>query len=114
MPKWTSNNGTLSAYIVMTDKKNFDKETFLLMGVTHTYIKEIKLSKYKVNSTRKYINLLDSKAKNESDNLNDKSTKVDNDEKPITHLLMRLNVFTLERSINFLRNNIPEEIVRDL
>jgi hypothetical protein len=95
----------------MTDKKNFDKETFLLMGVTHTYIKEIRLSKYKLNSTRKYINLLDNQVKNESENLNEKSAKI---EKPITHLLTRLNVFTLEKSINFLRNQIPEEIVRDL
>jgi hypothetical protein len=97
----------------MTDKKNFDKETFLLTGVPHTYIKEIKLSKYKLNSTRKYINLLDNKVNNESDVLNEKSTK-DKDEKPITHLLIRLNVFTLERSIHLLRNHVPEEIARDL
>ena len=93
----------------MTDRKNLNKSTFSFRS--RTYVKEMKLSKYKVNKTEKYINLLGNKPNetNIFDTLRKSKTS-----KPITHLVKTVFVFSLERSINFHKNHIPEEIIHDL
>lgn len=74
------------------------------------FYKTIKLSKYRLNKTDKYVNLLE---RSNLADLND-SFGSDKNEKPITHLLTVLNVNTLDSMIDFDRNQIPQEFIADL
>jgi hypothetical protein len=114
LPKWTLKNGTLVGYVVITEKKNLNKSLLALRPDTQTYLKEITLSKYQLNNTQQFINLLDPKIKAKDSTETPNVTPSSKNTKPITHLLKKINIFTLERHINFIRNQIPEEIVGDI
>ena len=109
IPSWTIKNGTMNLYIVLTEKQNLKKNEFSFSPEsTRTVLREVSLSKYKLNSTNKFINLLDSSLQSE------KSAHQKKAEKPVTHLLTRFNLFTMSSNINFDRNQVPQEIYGDL
>lgn len=70
------------------------------------------LSKYKQNRTNVYVNLLESKEEKLKKEATLSSTNEEN--KPITHLLININVYTMDSVIDFKRDEIPGEIYQDL
>jgi len=109
IPNWTMKNGTMSLFVVLTEKRNLKKNEFSFSPEsTRTVLRELSLSKYKLNSTNKFINLLDASLQSDT---NSHQKKV---EKPVTHLLTKLNLFTMSSNINLDRNHVPQEIYGDL
>ncbi len=105
VPYWTRRNGTLSVYIVLTSTRNIESaEDFAFRDSTYTSVKRLKLSKYRLNRTSKYVNLL------ESDSQQLEHTK----SQPITHLLSKVNLLIMDSRANFPTDRIPEELFHDL
>ena len=113
LPYWTHQNGTLFAYVVLTQAKNMEPTNgngdFAFRASTFTSVKRFKLSKYKPNATSKYVNLLDASTSSSASPSNTNVTK-----KPITHLLSEINILTLDSQINFPNDQIPEELFHDI
>ncbi len=83
---------------------------FQLSRFSYSVVKELKLTKYKLNSTEKYVNLLESKK-----SLDPKAS--DNyfgEKKTLTHLLRRVTVYTMDSQINFDRQQVPDELIFDI
>ena len=110
MPWRTQNNGTLDAYIVLSRNKNFKDESssFHLSPRSLTVVKEISLTKYKLNDTQKYINLLESKSKSK-----EQSSNID-EKKILTHLIKKFTIFTMDSQIDFDRFHLPQELIYDI
>ena len=111
LPKRTKKNGTLTAYVVLTKAKNFkaDSNNFALAHNTYSVIKELPLTRYKANSTGKYVNLLESqKSDNSHEKVKDKSKK------PMTHMLSRVTIYTMDSQIDFDRYQVPDELIHDI
>lgn len=111
LPVKTQKNGSLSAFLILSQKKNFQSDlSFQLTRSTHTVIKKLELSKYKQNSSEKYVNLLESKKAKEGMKFSNK-----NEEKKIlTHLLNKVSIYTMDSQIDFDRYQIPEELYPDI
>lgn len=116
IPKRTQNNGTLPAYLLLTHRKNLKSgDSFQFSTNSYSYTKRIPLSNYRLNKTKIYVNLLEG-ATNSDKSINDMNNQVKNqeDDKPLTHLLTRLRVYTMDSLINLDRNKIPAELIPDL
>ena len=97
----------------MSKNENFQETSFSLSTNSYTVIKELSLSKYKLNNTKKFVNLLEATAKfKENDEAN--STVPVKEEKPVTHILSKFSIFTLDSQINFDNQQIPSEFYHDL
>lgn len=73
------------------------------------------LTKYKLNDTEKYVNLLNRK-KVESDEKSETKRSDRNNErkKVLTHLLSRFTIYTMDSEIDFDRYQVPDELVHDI
>lgn len=70
------------------------------------------MTRYKMNSTGKFVNLLDSqKARN---TVSDGKEKKKNNEPKITHMLSRVTIYTMDSQIDFDRYQIPDELYHDI
>jgi hypothetical protein len=67
-------------------------------------------SKYKLNSTSLYVNLLQSN----NPEVQKQNEKLKKEQKILTHLITKLNVFTMDTEINFDRHDVPIELIQDL
>lgn len=109
LPRKTRKNGTLSAYLLLGDKKQFSEPKRISLS-SYVFYKSIELTKYKVNVTDKYVNLLEkSKILGDNEQKNSKEER-----KPITHLLTILNILSLNSEINFDRREVPQELIQDI
>ncbi len=97
LPWRTQNNGTLDAYIVLSRNKNFKDES-----------SSFHLTKYKLNDTQKYINLLESKSKGPGKFSNTEEKKI------LTHLIKKFTIFTMDSQIDFDRFHLPQELIYDI
>ena len=104
MPRNTQNNGTLNIFLILSKNRGD-------FPLSSSVVKEFRISRYKLNKTSKYINLLDGSKKNEN---MENDAETNQNKRPMTHLLRQLNIFTLDSQINFLRNDIPGELYYDL
>jgi len=113
LPAKTLKNGTLTAFLVVTQKQS-DLETsqrnFDSSKIYKTILKKLDLSKYKLNKTKAFVNLLNSHQAAESESA--KSEQADN--RPVPHLVTKLDLFSLNRELIFDRTAIPQEIFYDL
>ena len=102
LPRSIQNNGTFNIFLILSKNRGD-------FPLSSSVVKEFKLSRYKLNKTSKYVNLLDGNKYTDLENVsNTENTK------PITHLIRHVNIFTLDSQINFLRNDIPGELYYDL
>jgi hypothetical protein len=104
IPSESQKNGTLSTFIVLHKKNMKPSDLFKSNSVI---VKSQKLSRYKLNETNKFVNLLENTKE---------STSVHNDydKKPITHILSVLRLNLMSNDIKFDRTQIPQEIFHDL
>lgn len=74
------------------------------------------MTRYKVNSTGKFVNLLDSQRADESTttDMDRKRLANKNMEPKITHMLSRVTVYTMDSQIDFDRFQIPDELYHDM
>lgn len=107
LPRKTRKNGTLSAYILLGAKTQLNDAKRIILN--NVFYKSLQLTKYKVNDTDKYVNLLE-----KSKILGDTEPKKEEEKKPITHLLTTLNILTLNSEINFDRREVPQELIQDI
>lgn len=107
LPRKTRKNGTLSAFILLADKRQFNDPKRI--SLNNIFYKSIQLTKYKVNDTDKYVNLLE-----KSKILGDSEPKTQKDKKPVTHLLKILNILSLNSEIIFDRREVPQELIQDI
>ena len=77
---------------------------------SHTHLKRVSLSKYKLNRTNLYVNLLQSN----NPEVIKQNEKLKKEQKILTHLITKLNVFTMDSEINFDRHDVPIELIQDL
>ncbi len=99
MPRKTQKNGSLDIFFSLSNIK--DDSSFLVS-------KNTRLSRYKLNKTSKYVNLLEKSI--------DHNFKSENGvkEEIFTHLISYIRLYTLDSQINFFRNDIPSELFNDL
>lgn len=119
LPARTQKNGTLTAFVVLTKIKNLKAEVstkFQLTGNSYSIVKELPLTRYKVNSTGKFVNLLDSPRADRSTTTGKDGKKQvkENKEPKITHMLSRVTVYTMDSQIDFDRYHIPDELYHDM
>lgn len=73
------------------------------------------LTKYKLNETDKYVNLLDRKKMKSNDKVDDQTkNEKNNEQKILTHLLSRFTIYTMDSEIDFDRFQMPDELVHDI
>ena len=111
LPVKTQKNGTLTGFLVVTQKQNeleSGQRNFDSTKVYKTIMKKLDLSKYKINKTKSFVNLLNSKQSTTS------GKQDQDDNRPVPHLITKLDLFTLNREIVFDRMAIPQEIFYDL
>ena len=106
----TQKNGTFKGYILITRKNNLKLSNIKFTPDTHTHLKRVMFSKYKLNSTNLYVNLLQSN----NPEVQKQNEKLKKEQKILTHLIIKLNVFTMDTEINFDRNDVPIELIQDL
>lgn len=97
LPQSTTKNGTLTVYLILNGVHESTSKSII--------VKDVKLSKYKINSTSSFVNLLEL---SQTKQANEKS------QKPITHLIRKIKINTIKDQINLFRNEIPAELYNDL
>ena len=68
--------------------------------------KSIEISKYKIQNSKKFVNLLD--------NLNGDKDIEPIDKRPVTHLLAQMSLSTMYNKIKFNIKQVPGEIINDV
>jgi hypothetical protein len=121
LPPKTQKNGTLSSYIILSPKKNTQGSLTISKHLSgYMVYKELILSKYKLNRTSKYVNLIESTFTDKnvqlinSNNETEKINLTDPKAKIITHLLTKIYIETMETDINFDRMQVPGELYSDI
>ena len=104
LPAKTLRNGTLVGYLVIAPREHGGD--FDATKVHTTIVKRLTLSKYKKNRTRAFVNLMQD-TKNNDDVMSP-------DDKPMPHLLTKVDLYTLSRDIVFDRTAIPQEVFYDI
>lgn len=114
VPSYAKSNGSLSAFVILGPKSLLKSNQPLTLDSNwpeKLFIKELMLSKYKQNRSDIYVNLLEAATKNSEAN---EALKKVNNEKPITHLLTNINIYSMDTNINFDRYQVPGEFHHDI
>lgn len=90
------------AYVFLAPKSEL-KNLNSISSSSKVFNKELLLTKYQPNNSEVYVNLLEA-------NTRESTSKT----KPITHLLVNVNIYALDTTINFDRYQIPGEMMNDL
>ena len=117
IPSRTQKNGTLPAYILLAKTNKLQSKSNIKFNVRNGYvvIKDMMLTKYKLNETDKYVNLLDRKKMKSNDKVDDQTkNEKNNEQKILTHLLSRFTIYTMDSEIDFDRFQMPDELVHDI
>ena len=121
IPSNTRKNGSLMAYVFLGPRKLLKSQSKNSLQFTASqnwmhqiFFKELLLSKHKQNKTNLYVNLLESSKREKNINEEDTTAQIENENRPITHLLTNINVYTMDTVLNFNRYEIPGEIYQDL
>jgi hypothetical protein len=123
IPEKTKRNGSLTAMIVIAPRDEFNKyaNSLKIQKTLFSQIKKTILSKYQLNATKKFVNLLESANNQIADDSNVKESteqvKIESsrkDEKPIVYLVNKLNLHGIDREFDIYKSQLPSEIMGDL
>jgi hypothetical protein len=104
IPPKPRKNGTLNGFIILSSKNSNSDFSF-----KNSVIKSLRLSKYRLKDSDKFVNLLSSTIAS-----NDTTVKEKSQPRTVTHLLGKLNIYGMYTPIRFKSNEIPGEIYSDL
>lgn len=116
IPQYVRNNGSLISHVFLGPKKLLNANKPLVLEPSSNwpakiFTKELMLTKYKLNQSDVYVNLLKTATSGEKRN---GQTKATSNSKPITHLLTNINIYTMDSTLDFDKFHLPAEIISEL